>query len=383
MEKSKMTINKFYEICLYLSFFATSYAYYVPTSMIDDAIVMIIGVLIVLQIIKKMRINYKIAITIIAIIIEILWSIIVSKISDNTIWSFIAFLKIYILILLSMYVHFDNRDKVIKNLAIISIPNILIGLWQFFQTYILGMTLEGKYEVLNATRVYRVEGATTHPLYFSLLMVGLVLYYLYISKSKIRYIMVAICTGLCLLTYSSFANVIVIGLVIFKFFPKTQAIISLLKNHAKLWMFLAIVASVIFFFNYMLSEVNTIRYIAARDTISSLNYTVFFLGRGFGSYLDANYSEAYIFRIIYENGILGVIIFLIILLKLISMQIKNKNYLGLFIIFVYILNIFINEGYMVPYIFFIPIYCSEIINGKLIKESQDKTIKNLENFNVL
>lgn len=382
MEKNK-AINKFYEICLYLSFFATSYAYYMPTSRIDDIIVMIIGVLITLQIIKRMRINYKIAITIIAIIIEILWSIIVSKISNNTIWSFITFLKIYILILLSMYVNFDDKDKVIKNLAVISIPNILIGLWQFFQTYILGRILEGKYEIFNDTRVYRIEGATTHPLYFSLLMVGLVLYYLYISKSKIRYIMVTICTGLCLLTYSSFANVIIIGLVVFKVFPKTKTIVSLLKNHAKLWMFLAIIASVIFFFNYMLSEVNTIRYIAARDTISSLNDTVFFLGRGFGSYLDANYSEAYIFRIIYENGVLGVIIFLLILSKLISMQVKDKNYLGLFIIFVYILNLFINEGYMVPFMFFIPIYCSEtIINKKSDKEIGTK-YNNLESFNVL
>ena len=186
--------------------------------------------------------------------------------------------------------------------------------------------------------------------------------------------MVVICAILCALTQSSFAILIVIGIILFKFISKKSIIVETLHQHSKICIILALLVSLVFIYRYMLNETNTIRYVATKGTLSSIAFNTFITGKGFGSYLEANYSEAYLFRIIYENGVIGLTAIVLILSSLTSMQTKNKDFAGIFMVFVYILNLFINEGYIIPYIIFMPIFCSQITN-KETDINEDEKVK--------
>lgn len=359
----KINIDNIIIKCLYLVFIATSYASYMPVSIIDDIIIMVVGILLFWKICKEGFSNYNLSIAFVIILLECFWAIISATEYSSNAASFISFIKICILLMVPSYIKLDcaYRNKVLKNFIILSVPNLLLGFWQYYQTQINGIPLEGKYELLEGSYSYRIQGGTGHPLYYAFLMIALVIYFLYNSKFKFRYIMAVLCIALCIYTYSSFALVIVLALVLFKIFLEKQKIVDLLQKHSKTCIILAILVSMVFIYNNMLTEENTIRYVSTMETLNSIDLKTFLTGRGFGSYLDANYSEAYIFRIFYENGIIGLVAMVLILLNLTLVQMRNKNFSGMFICYIYILNLFINEGYIVPFMIFIPIFCSQIL----------------------
>lgn len=363
----KIDIDKIIIKCLYLAFIVTSYASYIPSSIVDDIIIIFIGMLLIFKVLKERKLNYKLAISIIIILLQCTFGII-SKMeySNYTISSLESYIKISVLLILTYYINLENEQKnrILKNFVILSIPNLFLGFLQYYQGNIKGVMLLGKYELVSGKYFYRIQGATGHPLYYAFLLDALILYFLYDSKFKFRNIMVLVCIVLCMFTYSSIAIIISILLVIFKILSKKQAIIKMIQKHSRMFIALIIVLSIGFIYKYMLTEMNTIRYVSTISTISNITFDSFLVGRGFGSYLSANYSEAYIFRVIYENGIIGLLPIVVILSDLIVKQIKNSDFRGTFIIYIYILNLFINEGYIVPYILLIPVFCCQNIAEK-------------------
>lgn len=363
----KICIDDIIVKCLYLTFLVTSYSAYIPSNIIDDIIIAFIGILLLVKIIKKGFFDYKLLISFSIILLETILAIVsFNKYSNNTINSYVNFIKIYILLMLTFYIDLENESKrkILKNFVILSIPNLLLGLLQFFQTQILGMTLGGKYEIIGGEYFYRIQGGTGHPLYYAFIMLALIIYFLYNSKFQYKNIMTGICLILCFLTYSSFASIIAIGIIVFKILSKNKKIVKMIQKHTKIYVILVIVLSLIFIYKFMLNETNTIRYVSTIGTLQSINFNSFIFGRGFGSYLSANYAEAYIFRLIYENGIIGLLAMVLVMHNIIVIQIRKKDFASLFVCSIFILNCVINEGYMTPYIILMPIFCYQTIIDK-------------------
>lgn len=377
MKKTTINTDNVIAICLYVAFFVTSYASYMPSSIIDDLILIVIGIMLVYKVIKNGFLNPKILTAFIILAFECIFAIISTlKYSENAIESFTSFIKICILLMLPFYTKFkeEDKNKILRNFSILSIPNLLLGIWQFYQVQINEIALEGKYEIIQGNYFYRIQGGTGHPLFYAFLMVALILYFLYNSKFKFRYIMVATCVILCGLTFSSFAILIAIAIVLFKIVSNKSIIIEAFQKHSRICIIFALIVSILFIYKYMLNEKNTIRYVATQGTLSSITFNSFFTGKGFGSYLEANYAEAYLFRIIYENGSIGLLAFILIISSLISMQTRNNDYAGMFMVFVYILNLFINEGYIIPYIILMPIFCSHTIKKEADINTEEEAV---------
>ena len=122
-------------------------------------------------------------------------------------------------------------------------------------------------------------------------------------------------------------------------------------------------------FASMIKETYTIRYVSVVETLKNINPYNLIVGSGIGAFTDRGLSESYIFHIVYDSGLCGILLLGLIVFKLYKMQFKHRNYGGLFVLSLYLVSMFINEGYMVPAIIFVPIVC-----GKNILRSVDTKI---------
>ena len=101
----------------------------------------------------------------------------------------------------------------------------------------------------------------------------------------------------------------------------------------------------------LIKEKNTIRFISIHHTINNLGLLNVVAGNGIGSYLMDGFSEAYVFHVFYEQGLIGVFMLLFPMIQYLLIQQRNKNYGGVIFILTVMLNCVINEGYAIPYLF--------------------------------
>jgi uncharacterized membrane protein YpjA len=149
---------------------------------------------------------------------------------------------------------------------------------------------------------------------------------------------------------------------------------SIARKYSKLIVACLMLGIVFGVFWYMSGETYTIRFVSAMATISKMNFHNFLIGDGFGTYAQAGLSESYIFHVMYETGILGIACLFIVLFVLMKEQLKEKNYIAVFVLCFYVISSLINEGYMIPFIICIPVLCclsmqSSIEDGGFVKES--------------
>lgn len=364
--KAECSFDKFRFILLLIAFVSTSYASIFPVMWIDDAIVLALGVLLLLQIkARKQKIGLGLSTYWLLFVFSSLWMIVslIGTVNKNeAITSYLVFVKILILITSCLLPSSQKSDEIKRlNLFIyLSIPNLVLGLNEYYLAYIKKQYIAyGKYELDVG---FRLQGATGHPIFYSLLLVMCVCCFLFFLKNKISIILAIICSFLCYYTWSSFSFALVIFLWILKTFSLKKNGSSF-KKLAKVLLPITIIISIVFLILYMQKETYTIRYISMKTTIQNLNAYNLIIGNGFGTFSKAGLSEAYIFRVLYECGVIGLATLFIPLWVLMKNNKKNGNYVGMFVLTSYILNDFINEGYVVPFMFFIPIFCG--INKRL------------------
>ena len=128
MKRITINTDSVIAICLYVAFFVTSYASYMPCSIIDDVILIVTGIMLVYKVITNGFLNKKIQTAFIILAFECIFAIISTlKYSENSIESFTSFIKICILLILPFYIKFkeEDKNKTLRNFSILSIPNLL------------------------------------------------------------------------------------------------------------------------------------------------------------------------------------------------------------------------------------------------------------------
>ena len=343
---------------LILTFVISSYAAILPVSYIDDILILFIGLIEIAKVLKRrnMKVEKSISIILMLLVFESVYlvsSLLYNEYYFESLFSYFVLFKMIIILILSMNCRRIKVDiiKIQQLLYILSIPNIICGLYQYIFTYILkGYIPGGKYEL---THGYRLQGFTGHPIYFSLLLLMLVLYLLFYSKSRFRLIVASLCIFMCLYTWTSFSSVLLIILLICYIFKKC----SLLKRYIKQVVIFGIIGASIFLIVSMNSESYTIRSISMNETFSNISFVNFLIGEGFGSFENNGLGEAYFFHLLYENGVLGIILFAIPIYKITRAMFIEKNYAGMFFVASFLLNNIINEGYLIPYILYMPFLC--------------------------
>lgn len=353
-----------------LAFLAASYAALLPTSYLDDLFVLVLGMVVFVKLfvqlfLKRKKLSRPVAVTILLLLAETIFLLPLLFQSDeraSAINSYIVIIKV-IVIILSCFCSsstFEEKANIQKVLFIFSIPNIIRGLYEYYYVYILGNYLEnGKYEFGLG---YRLQGFTGHPIYFSLLIIMCNLFLLYIAKGKIRVIIALICSFLCVYTWTSFSLVLMFGIwgfLIIQFVNLSKYL------HKIIWpiMSLIIVGFIYILTWYVKQESYAIRIVAIIGTVKQLKFLNFFFGNGFGSFTSAGYGEAYFFHVLYDNGIIGLVLLLFPILYIIKEQIRTKNYIAVFYITSFVMNIIINEGYLIPYILYFPLICNHVKQG--------------------
>lgn len=356
----KLNTNKIYYYSLILLFTVSSYVALLPTTFLDDIIVICVGLVALADMICSFRkIERPIAIAVGLILFEIIYFIVSLFVVGNrgaVVSSFASFIKIAFLLMICFTSRgFKEREIKLQNIFfIISIPNIIRGGYEFFYTYIFGGYLAGKYEQGIG---YRIQGFVGHPIYFSLLMVMCVMYLLYFSKKRWKFLGVVVCSLLCIYTWSSFALILLV-LLIGNYFLHALKVATLLEKYSKSVFIVTVIGAIGAMVWFMIREPYTIRSVSMTATIKNLNLLNLFIGEGFGTFSMAGLGEAYIFHVLYENGIVGLLVMLIPLVFMTKKLFKSRNYVGLFLVGAYIVNIFINEGYLLPFIIYIPAICA-------------------------
>lgn len=358
------------KILIYIFFIATSYAAIFSVSYIDDIVVAVMGVLLLVYLCVDISRVKCIVLAIAALLAVQLANLLISKWicnDPNALDSFWTFTKIIIIFMQPIIIEYETEDKekILRNVFYLSIPNLLYSCYEIFVTYIQHNYMPGKYD---ASGMYRLQGFTGHPIFYSLLLSVLLMYLLYFCRWKIRYVLAMVCFMLCMLTWSSLAQVAALLLVMYKLIQYTK-VKNVFRRYVSLVLLCLLSGILLLVFASMLKETYTIRYISVMETIKNVNLYNLLVGSGIGSFATRGLSESYIFHIFYDSGLCGLMILGIIVCRLYRLQIKYKNYGGLFVLSVYLLSMFINEGYMVPAIVFVPIVC-----GRNILRSTDTKI---------
>lgn len=348
---------------LYIVFLSTSYAAVFSSSYIDDIAVLGIGVLeIIFFVLKHEQLSKELALIGSIMVVQAVWLVVSMLIGSVSyaVQSFFVYIKIIIMFILPFTVELKKKDKFFRNLVIMSVPNIIYGLYEFYTTYVRHIYLPGKYD---ASGHYRLQGMTGHPIYYSLLLVILLVYLLYICNKKIRFVAIPICIIFLILTWSELALVGMLLVVGYKVFQYTKVKNIFIRYVSVLTVSLMVGLLGVIFIK-MLGETFTIRYVSVMQTLKNVNFYNFIVGNGFGTYTEAQLSESYLFHVFYDSGIMGIILLSIILLDLYKKMMFSKNYVGIFTLSLYVVSMFINEGYMVPLIAFIPVLCGTNIDSK-------------------
>lgn len=348
------------KVLLYIFFIVTSYVTIFKITFMDDLIVMAMIVMQILFItLHYKKIKRETAITMLMLVVISAYFIYgnICKSNGHNFNNFFVYFKIIVFMIQAQFFEFDGIQKniIMRKLVIISIPNIIYSFYEILCTYVRHTYLPGKY---NSSGMYRLQGMTGHPLFYSLILVVVLMYLLYYTKGVISYLCAGIVFCFCMLTWSSLAQVAAILLVGYKFYQYTKVKGIIIKNIG-IAVIIVLSGMLAFIFLEMIKETYTIRYISVVETLKNINYTTISVGAGFGAYTANGLSESYIFHIMYDVGLLGLGFMLYILGKLIKKQIKKQNYAGTFIICLYFVNMVINEGYMIPFIALIPILSGE------------------------
>lgn len=374
--KSTVKYNIFYLIGIFLFFIASSYAALLPNSYLDDVIVIFLAAVQIVDLVrKKGNIRKEHALTyilLLGVVIRFLQSYLINGNTEGIAESFFSYFKIIIVLSLAFYIKLDKEGKmnILKMFVFLSFPNLARGVFEYYTTYIRGIYLPGKYEY----GLYRLQGFTGHPIFYSILLVICLCYLLYCAKGMVRFVLIALCTFLAIYTRTTLTLVFVLLLLAYYAIHKT-ILDNIVRKYSKGIMVCALVGICAAIFLFMGGETNTIRFVAIMKTFSNLNILNFFIGDGFGTYAQAGLSESYLFHVMYETGILGVGCLLNILFVLLKKQLKEKNYIAVFAVCFYLVSSLINEGYMIPFIIYIPILCCA--SSRCLKEnlSFDEEIK--------
>lgn len=353
LRKAYSNITK---MMIYVVFLSTSYAALFSMSFFDDLAIIVIALLeLVFLASKHEGLKKEVAIIGSLLLVQLIWLVISMLIGSvsTAVQSFLTYLKILVVFAVPLVEEIDNKDKMLRNLVLLSIPNIMYAMYEFFCTYVRGIYLPGKYD---ASGYYRLQGLTGHPIFFSLVLVVVLMYWLYFSNSKMRIIFIPVCFLFALLTWSELAQVGAILLLGYKVFEYTKAK-NLFIRYASLVSGCLLTGLLFVIFIKMLKETYTIRYVSVIETLKNINFYNLFIGNGFGTFTENGLSESYIFHVFYDSGLLGIVLLGIIIFFLYRFMFSHQSYAGIFVLSLYLVSMFINEGYMVPFIAFIPVVC--------------------------
>ncbi len=273
-------------------------------------------------------------------------------------------LKIYVLLLICVLLNFsaDEVEKWIKVCLIMAIPSVIYSVVQYIQYYVLGIHLDGHYDIIDGVWYYRIQGFAYHPVGYGNQLALMVLMIVHLMKNKKHLIVKAVVAVaysiLCYLTRTKYSYVMLaISLVILMIAYSGHTIRQLAIMLSVGVAVFAIIALPIFKFNVFEwvfeGEESTIRY---RSITGSLNLLLNQnpIGYGWGSYSYFGFGEAGIFRILFDSGILGVTAFLFPLIYQFIVQLKYKKTLfGIMVFLFCICNALINELYAIPGIYYV------------------------------
>lgn len=367
---SKVTLyrNKPFILILIL-FIACSYQKIISVDFLDDACFIIIGMYffmgkIIRRKIKKIESYYYFI---------ILFSFL-SSLINNGIGDFFVFLKIVVTLLISYdIVFYSAKEKymALKLSVICSIPNILCGINQYYITHIKHQYIMGKYDALLG---FRISGYVGHPIHYSLLMIGILLFVLFYTKKKyLKIIDSFILVFLIKYTASDFSYALTIVFISIKMIVFLLKYVSRLRNFKKYILPIACLTMIlgsVFLVYKMTQEITTIRYISTIGAIQETNFFTAFIGHGVGAFTHNGYQEAYLFRIYYDMGLLGLTLIIGLLINMIKQGIMQKDYCSVIVLVSLFLNLIINDGYMIPFIAMVPLFCARVQGFGDIKYEQ-------------
>ena len=359
----KLKHNNLFEsklfVLILILFVVCSYQKIILVDFLDDIFIIFMGIFYLIRLILKKLIKKNLLIYYFILFFYGINSIINHSISDLFI-----LLKICIILFFCFETYFttsDNKTKGLQLLLFISIPNVICGFYQYFKTYIQGVYISGKYDM---TLGYRLQGFLGHPIPYSLLILAvLIILLFFVKKWYIQFIGMIISVFLIKYTASDFAY----ALALLCIGMKCMVILfnKLMKLRIKRKIIVSITITMIFFGSIFLlykmsGEMNTIRYVSAIGVIRNINLVSFIVGHGIGAFRNSNYQEIYLFKVFYDMGIVGLGMLFHIFYSIIKENLKSGSYEGIAILTILLLNMVINDGYMIPFIIMVPIFCSKI-----------------------
>ena len=285
---------------------------------------------------------------------------------NNSLGDFFVFFKIVIIILYSLELNFysyKEKKMALYAFLIISIPNIICGIYQYYMTHVEDSHVIGKYDGISG---YRLQGFVGHPIHYSLLLVGVLIISLECVQMFVpRIILVVLLLFLIQYTAADFSRVLAVACILVKIFFvifnrfKEKRIF---EKFAMPLLKVAAVSAACFLFFQMGKEINTIRYVATVGTIRSITFTSFFVGHGIGAFTKMRFQEVYLVRVFNDMGMIGIGLLLYLIFRIFKKNIQVKNYYGVGALLILLLNMVINDGYMIPFIVMVPVFCSSLIS---------------------
>ena len=291
--------------------------------------------------------------------------------NGDMITAIINAMKIYILLLTCLLLNFSTAEirKWIIVCLVMALPSVVYSVIQYIQYYVLGIHLKGHYDIIDEVWFYRIQGFAYHPVGYGNQLALMALMTIYLMKKK-KYLVLKICmfvvfSILCYLTRTEYAYVMlavsVVVLLIVRCRPGIRRVLVMLLIGAGI---VAVVVLLLFDFNLLewifAGEESTIRY---KSIIGStqLLFNQNLLGYGWGSYAYYGFGEAGLFRIFFDSGILGGIIYMMPFICLFVNLVKLEKRLPSIILLLFFLgNASINEIYTIPGIFYIFILATDI-----------------------
>lgn len=321
----------------------------------DDICILLIFCYILRKIYKKKKINKLLSLFFIYMAINLPIAIYCSGLK-----SYAIYFKIIILLIFSSCCRMkeDEKDRMLFGIEAISIPNILCGVLQLIQSYIFGIHLAGKHEPGIG---FRLSGFLGHPIHFSVFLLGLMVVILFNEKSKYKLCKLALLELLIVFSWSSYS--IVVSLLIIFYWIITRwkvlyTIRNLVNRHIKITLAYMIILISVMLFVYMTKEPTQIRYVSAVGVLKYTNIFSIVLGHGFGAFTKMQYAESYLFNVLFDTGIIGLL--LLCYISFCNIRIKHKKIpiIEALLIGIALTNMVINDGYMIPFLFLIPLCCS-------------------------
>ncbi len=268
------------------------------------------------------------------------------------------FNSLKIVLLIISISNFDYTKKelttFLKIFVVLSIPSIVYGLIQYYQANVLNIWIEnGKYEYIDGLWVFRMRGLAAHPIDFAnQLVFNCVILACFFKKNIFTILFLVLNFIICYLTYSSlpFYSLLILTLlyVFICFFRKKISTIIYLFIFIILISLLVLTLSNIHIFDIIFeNEESTIRYKGISYCLESISKNP--LGYGFGTYSHLGYDEAFFFRVLLDNGFIGVALFFFPIVYSIVVSFIKKDYVLCFTCLLLVLvNCLFNQLYILP-----------------------------------